>query len=76
MDFGIGYRWRTHESNLLLSVRLPDGGSGRDDVIGRPPPRRRRAPKKPTAAAAAARQPLFGASALITSMWRSLAANF
>jgi hypothetical protein len=22
MDFGIGYRWRAHESNLLLSVRL------------------------------------------------------
>jgi hypothetical protein len=27
MDFGIGYRWRSHESNLLLSVRLPDDGS-------------------------------------------------
>lgn len=25
MDFGIGYRWRTHDSNLLLSVKLnPD----------------------------------------------------
>jgi hypothetical protein len=25
IDFGIGYRWRSHESNLLLSVRLaPD----------------------------------------------------
>ena len=23
LDFGIGYRWRTSESNLLLSVRLP-----------------------------------------------------
>jgi hypothetical protein len=23
MDFGIGYRWRTYESNLLLSVKLP-----------------------------------------------------
>jgi hypothetical protein len=22
MDFGIGYRWRSHESNLLLAVRL------------------------------------------------------
>ena len=22
MDFGIGYRWRTHESNLLLAVRV------------------------------------------------------
>lgn len=28
MDFGIGYRWRANESNLLLSVRLPDDGSG------------------------------------------------
>jgi hypothetical protein len=23
IDFGIGYRWRPHESNLLLSVKLP-----------------------------------------------------
>lgn len=23
IDFGIGYRWRTHESNLLLSVKVP-----------------------------------------------------
>jgi len=28
MDFGIGYRWRSHESNLLLSVRLPSDGPG------------------------------------------------
>jgi len=27
MDFGIGYRWRSYESNLLLSVRLPSDGS-------------------------------------------------
>ena len=27
IDFGIGYRWRSYESNLLLSVRLPDDGS-------------------------------------------------
>ena len=27
IDFGIGYRYRSHESNLLLSVRLPDDGS-------------------------------------------------
>ncbi|WGR74268.1 MULTISPECIES: hypothetical protein [unclassified Bradyrhizobium] len=25
IDFGIGYRWRTHESNLLLSVKVPGG---------------------------------------------------
>ncbi len=23
MDFGIGYRWRSYESNLLLSIKLP-----------------------------------------------------
>ena len=28
MDFGIGYRWRSFESNLLLSVRLPPGEQG------------------------------------------------
>jgi len=28
MDFGIGYRWRSFESNLLLSVRLPSDGTG------------------------------------------------
>ena len=36
MDFGIGYRWRTHESNLLLSVsagRRHRGAGG--DVIDR-----------------------------------------
>src|SRR6185369_9202770 len=27
IDFGIGYRWRTHETNVLLSVRLADDGS-------------------------------------------------
>jgi hypothetical protein len=23
MDFGVGYRWRSHESNLLLSIKVP-----------------------------------------------------
>jgi hypothetical protein len=32
MDFGIGYRWRSHESNLLLSVRLPSDESGSVDT--------------------------------------------
>src|SRR6202043_115028 len=32
MDFGIGYRWRSYESNLLLSVRLPTDGSGSVDA--------------------------------------------
>jgi hypothetical protein len=29
MDFGIGYRWRSHESNLLLAVKLPSDDSER-----------------------------------------------
>jgi hypothetical protein len=50
MDFGIGYRWRSHESNLLLSVKLPSDDSER--VASTPsaesphltsPPRQRRA---------------------------------
>ena len=28
MDFGIGYRWRSHESNLLLAVRLASDEPG------------------------------------------------
>ena len=52
IDFGIGYRWRTNESNLLLSVRLPDDGSARSDATPAtetlPPPRRRiRKPRPP-----------------------------
>jgi hypothetical protein len=23
MDFGIGYRWRPYESNLLLAIKVP-----------------------------------------------------
>jgi hypothetical protein len=49
MDFGIGYRWRTHESNLLLSVRLADDGSATADATSStdalPPPKPR--PRKP-----------------------------
>jgi len=52
IDFGIGYRWRTHESNLLLSVKLPSDGSGSTDATSStepppPPPRARRAPRPP-----------------------------
>lgn len=52
LDFGIGYRWRSLESNLLLSVRLPDDGSPTADATSstetapRPPPRKPR-PRKP-----------------------------
>jgi hypothetical protein len=52
IDFGIGYRWRTNESNLLLSVRLPDDGSASPDATSSaepppPPPPRSRKPRPP-----------------------------
>jgi hypothetical protein len=51
IDFGIGYRWRTPESNLLLSVRLPDDGSAGTDATSSaeppPPPSRSRKPRPP-----------------------------
>jgi hypothetical protein len=51
MDFGIGYRWRSHESNLLLSVHLgPDEAPPPVEATTAstemsPPPRQH--PKKP-----------------------------
>jgi hypothetical protein len=49
MDFGIGYRWRSHESNLLLSVRLPvdDSGSAETTAAAEPPPPKPPRPRKP-----------------------------
>jgi hypothetical protein len=51
MDFGIGYRWRTHESNLLLAVRLPDDGTAGPEATSSteqpPPPPRSRKPRPP-----------------------------
>jgi len=51
MDFGIGYRWRTHESNLLLSVRLPDDGTASPEATSSteppPPPPRSKKPRPP-----------------------------
>jgi hypothetical protein len=51
MDFGIGYRWRSHESNLLLSVRLPDDGSAPEATSSteplQPKPARPRKPRPP-----------------------------
>jgi hypothetical protein len=48
MDFGIGYRWRSYESNLLLSVKLPADGSGSVDATPptEPSPRAKR-PRDP-----------------------------
>jgi hypothetical protein len=50
MDFGIGYRWRTHDSNLLLAVKtgpdepsVPDATASTEPIA--PPPRHH--PRKP-----------------------------
>jgi hypothetical protein len=49
MDFGIGYRWRSFESNLLLSVRLAAEDSGQVDAtsLAEPPPPKPPRPRKP-----------------------------
>jgi hypothetical protein len=53
MDFGIGYRWRSFESNLLLAIKVASDDSGRvdptpsaDSPRPAPPPRARR-PRPP-----------------------------
>ena len=61
LDFGIGYRWRKNESNLLLATRLPPGPGeaefnpsltiGSDSpptVVEGPKPHRRPPPAPPT----------------------------
>jgi hypothetical protein len=52
LDFGIGYRWRTYESNVLLSVRVASDDADRSEAtaesspIAAPPrPRRPRPPE-------------------------------
>jgi hypothetical protein len=50
MDFGIGYRWRSHESNLLLSVRLPSDDTATVDTTSSAPaepPQPKPRPRKP-----------------------------
>ena len=50
MDFGIGYRWRSFESNLLLSVQLPADQTGQVDAtpVAEPQkPARSRRPRPP-----------------------------
>jgi hypothetical protein len=51
INFGIGYRWRTNESNLLLSVRMPNDGTAPVETTSSadpsPPPPRPKKPKPP-----------------------------
>src|SRR6204780_1066642 len=62
MDFGIGYRWRSHESNLLLSVRLSADESGSVDTTSSaepPPPKPPRPPTPPRPPAPVEQRPGF-----------------
>ncbi len=50
LNFGIGYRWRTYESNLLLSVRVASDDAGHTEatvepVQPAPPPLKPRRPR-------------------------------
>jgi hypothetical protein len=47
IDFGIGYRWRAHESNLLLSVRTSPDEPLADATSSTEPPPQPPRPKKP-----------------------------
>jgi hypothetical protein len=47
MDFGIGYRWRSYESNLLLSVRLASDDPGNVDTTSAAPPDEQPKPPRP-----------------------------
>ena len=64
IDFGIGYRWRSHESNLLLSVRTAaDDATGADTTSATPaaepaPPRPPR-PRKPRPPAPIGQSPRY-----------------
>src|SRR6266852_814864 len=49
MDFGIGYRWRSHESNLLLSVKLPSEDRKSVDTTSATPTAEPPEPKPPRA---------------------------
>ena len=46
IDFGIGYRWRTHESNLLLSVKIPGSETAPAETTSSAEPPKPR-PKRP-----------------------------
>ena len=52
INFGIGYRWRTNDSNLLLSVKTANDGSAPVETTSSadappPPPPRPKKPKPP-----------------------------
>ena len=67
INFGIGYRWRTNESNLLLSVKTADGSAPVETTSSADAASAgaAAAEKAETAAAAAARVPLVRALELV-----------
>ena len=82
MDFGIGYRWRPNESNLLLSVKLPSDGTGNVDTTSASAPAEPLQPKRvrprfrkprPLAAKGRAAQDFFCSSGVRTSPVNALA---
>lgn len=58
IDFGVGYRWRTHETNLLLAVQLPGDGFGTADAVAQDAPPPKAAPPRPRAPRSS--EPWFG----------------
>ena len=64
LDFGIGYRWRSHESNVLLAVRLPDDGAATADATSStealPPAPKPKRLRKPRPAPLPPQQPSHG----------------
>ena len=72
MDFGIGYRWRSYESNLLLSVRLPADATGTVDATppaepATPAPVRPKRPRPPKPPADSGRTLFFPGSARVAN---------
>jgi hypothetical protein len=57
MNFGIGYRWRAYESNLLLSVKLPSDDTGSADATPPAAPPRQKPPRPRPPRPPAAPQP-------------------
>lgn len=60
LDFGIGYRWRTSESNVLLSVRMPAGDASPSAEATVPVERERDRVMRPPAAIPSAPPPPRG----------------
>ncbi len=70
MDFGIGYRWRSHESNLLLSVRTASDDPGGADPASAAPSAEPAQPKPPRAGGPRPPEPIRRSRSRIFWFWR------